>query len=267
MTALLPAQVQVARAAATRASATWWGTASAVYSEQLNRSRVARIPLLFVATFQSVGILALLRGVVAAHDVATQQQVVAGSTVTVVAFVALNLLAQRLGNLKANGGLDRYGALPVPGSAVVLGTAAGFATFTIPGTIVTALFGALLYGLPLGHLWVLVPLVPLAGAALAGVGAVIGLLAPKVELATVGGQLGMSAVLFVSIIPASRLPAVLRALRLVLPSTWTSDALAHSFRHHVDTGLLLADLAVCAGVAVVSLALAGWAFRRATTRR
>lgn len=37
---------------------------AAVYRAQLSRARVARIPLLFVATFQSVGIMILMRGVV-----------------------------------------------------------------------------------------------------------------------------------------------------------------------------------------------------------
>ena len=41
----------------------WWPAAAAVYTGQLARVRVARGPLLFVATLQSLGILALLRGV------------------------------------------------------------------------------------------------------------------------------------------------------------------------------------------------------------
>ncbi|HMA48013.1 MAG TPA: ABC transporter permease, partial [Frankiaceae bacterium] len=156
---------------------------SAVYAGQLARARVARVPLLFVAAFQSVGILLLLRGVVDSGSEVTREQVVAGSTVLVVAFVALNLLAQRFGALKAVGGLDYYLALPIPRGAVVLGTAASYATFAGPGTVVTAVTGALLYGLPLRHLWVLLPVAVLAGASLAGVGALLGLLAPKPELA------------------------------------------------------------------------------------
>ncbi|MYZ14071.1 ABC transporter permease, partial [Streptomyces sp. SID337] len=58
---------------------------SAVYRAQLSRARVARIPLLFVATFQSVGIMILMRGVVDGGGEA--RAVVAGSSVLVVAFV------------------------------------------------------------------------------------------------------------------------------------------------------------------------------------
>jgi len=237
-----------------------------VLRQQLARARVARVPLLFVASFQSIGILLLLRGVVDEGSTTTRQQVVAGATVLVVAFVALNLLAQRFGAMRAAGALDYYGTLPVPPAAVVLGTAAAYAAFAVPGTVVTAVVGALLYDLPLGRLWILAPVALLAGASLAGVGALMGLLAPKPELATVGGQLGMSVVLFLGIIPGSRLPVVVRALRAAVPSTYATDALARTLRPDVrwtDVGI---DLLVCLAVAVLSLALGGWALRRATRR-
>jgi ABC-2 type transport system permease protein len=239
---------------------------SAVYAGQVSRAKAARGPLLFVATLQSVGILLLLRGVVDERSALTAQQVVAGSTVLVVAFVALNLLAQRFGMLRGSGALDHYAALPIPPAAVVLGTAASYATFTVPGAVATAIFGCLLYGLPLTHLWVLVLVLPLAGASLAGLGALLGLLAPRPELATVAGQLGMSAVLFLGIIPAHRMPEALQVLRAMAPSTYAADALARSLGPHPDTGLLVRDLLICAAVAVVALVAASAAFRQAVRR-
>lgn len=239
---------------------------SAVYTGQVSRAKASRGPLLFVATLQSVGILLLLRGVVDESSAASGQQVVAGSTVLVVAFVALNLLAQRFGSLRGEGGLDHYASLPVPASAVVLGTAASYATFTVPGAVLTAVIGCLLYALPLTHLWVLLLVLPLAGASLAGIGALFGLLAPRPELATVAGQLGMSAVLFLGIVPADRMPAVLQVLRALLPSSYAADALAGALGPRVEVASLLADLAVCAVTAVLSLALASAAYRRAVRR-
>lgn len=239
---------------------------AAVYAGQVSRAKAARAPLLFVATLQSVGILLLLRGVVDAGSTSTSQQVVAGSTVLVVAFVALNLLAQRFGMLRGSGALDHYAALPIAPSAVVLGTAASYATFTIPGAVVTAVVGCLLYGLPLTHLWILVLVLPLAGASLAGLGALLGLLAPRPELATVAGQLGMSAVLFLGIIPASRMPGILRLVRAAVPSTYAADALSEALGRTPDAGLLIRDLLVCLVVAVLALALASVAFRRAVRR-
>ncbi|WP_438490601.1 ABC transporter permease [Streptomyces sp. S186] len=236
----------------------------AVYRAQLSRARVARIPLLFVATFQSVGIMVLLRGVVSGGDPAWS--VVSGSAVLVVAFVALNLLAQYFGQLRAGGGLDHYATLPVPPAAVVLGAAAAYASFTVPGTAVTAVVGCLLFQLPMAHLWVLAAVVPLAGAALSGLGAALGLLAPRQELATLGGQLGMSAALLLGVLPAGRMPELIGWARDLLPSTYGVEALARTFAPHPDWPAVVGDLGICAAVGVLSLALATWAYRRAAVR-
>ncbi|MFE9889454.1 ABC transporter permease [Streptomyces scopuliridis] len=237
---------------------------AAVYRAQLSRARVARIPLLFVATFQSVGIMILMRGVVDGGDEA--RAVVAGSSVLVVAFVALNLLAQYFGQLRASGGLDHYATLPVPPAAVVLGAAGAYASFTVPGTAVTAVAGSVLFQLPLTHLWVLVAVIPLSGAALAGLGAALGLLAPRQELATLLGQLGMSAALLLGVLPADRLPGPIGYARDVLPSTYGVEALARTFDARPDWPVVAFDLAVCAAVGVCSLAVATWAYRRAAVR-
>ncbi|MEV7276509.1 ABC transporter permease [Streptomyces sp. NPDC093111] len=236
----------------------------AVYRAQLSRARVSRIPLLFVATFQSIGIMVLMRGVV---DGGTEARaVVAGSAVLVVAFVALNLLAQYFGQLRAGGGLDHYATLPVPPAAVVLGAAGAYASFTVPGTVVTAVAGSVLFGLPLGHLWILAAVVPLSGAALAGLGAALGLLAPRQELATLLGQLGMSAALLLGVLPPDRLPGPFGWARDLLPSTYGVEALARTFDAHPDWTAVCRDLAVCGAVGVLSLAVATWAYRRAAVR-
>ncbi|MCF3963169.1 ABC transporter permease [Streptomyces fuscigenes] len=237
---------------------------SAVYRAQLSRARVARIPLLFVATFQSVGIMVLMRGVVDGGPGA--RAVVSGSSVLVVAFVALNLLAQYFGQLRASGGLDHYATLPVRPAAVVLGAAGAYASFTVPGTAVTAVVGSALFRLPLSHLWVLAAVIPLAGAALAGLGAAFGLLAPRQEVATLLGQLGMSAALLLGVLPAGRLPELIRWARDLLPSTYGVEALARTFDARPDWSAVGLDLAVCAAVGVVSLAVATWAYRRAAVR-
>ncbi|KFG00605.1 ABC transporter permease [Streptomyces europaeiscabiei] len=267
---ILPGQALAAeerverRAAELGPRARLWPSLCAVYRAQLSRARVARIPLLFVATFQSVGIMILMRGVVDGGGEA--HAVVAGSAVLVVAFVALNLLAQYFGQLRSSGGLDHYATLPVPPAAVVLGAAGAYASFTVPGTVVTAVFGCVLFGLPMTHLWVLVAVIPLAGAALAGLGAALGLLAPRPELATVLGQLGMSAALLLGVLPADRMPGFIRFARDLLPSTYGVEAFARTFGPDPDWAFVLGDLAVCAGVGVVSLAVATWAYRRAAVR-
>ncbi|WP_370065006.1 ABC transporter permease [Streptacidiphilus sp. MAP5-3] len=239
---------------------------NAVYRAQLSRAKVARIPLMFVATFQSLGILIMMRGVVGAHDTEAAQDVVAGSAVLVVAFVALNLLSQYFGRLRATGGLDHYATLPVPAASVVLGTAAAYASFTVPGTVVTAAVGCAMFQLPWVHVWIVLAVIPLAGAALAGVGAACGLLAPKQEIATLLGQLGMSAALLLGVLPASHLPEAIQWLRDLLPSTYGVEALARSFAARPDWTAVVVDLVVCGLVGVLSLTVSTWAYRKAATR-
>ena len=252
--------------AAARSTAHVAAAFSAVYSAQLARTRTVRVPLLFVAGFQSIGILVLLRVVGGKNGDVSGPQVVLGRERPGGAFIGLNLLAQRFGALKANGGLDYYAALPVPSSVVVLATAASYATFAVPGTVVTAVAGVLMYDLGWAPLLLLPVVMVVAGAALAGVGAAIGLLAPKAEIATVIGQLGMSAVIFLDLVPAHRLPVAVQALRAVVPSTYAADALTEAFAQQVDAWLIVRDLGVCCGVAVAALALAAWAFGKAVRR-
>lgn len=240
---------------------------AAVFTGQLARARIAAIPIFMAATVQSVGLVVLLKGLVDTTNDVTQQSVVAGSSVTVVSFVALNLLAQRYGALRASGALDYFGALPVRPSAIVTATAAAWASFTIPGSILVAVGGAAFYGLPLANVWVIAPVVIVAGVSLAGLGAVLGLLAPRQEIATVAGQLGMSLVMFLGLVPAHRLPGIVQAVRAVVPSTYAVDAFAESFRAHPSWPTVAADLGICVGVCVLALAVATWAFRRAVTSK
>ncbi|MBU7599584.1 ABC transporter permease [Streptomyces sp. P38-E01] len=243
-----------------------WPSLGAVYRAQLSRARVARIPLLFVATFQSVGIMILMRGVVSGGLSEETGAVVAGASVLVVAFVGLNLLAQYFGALRASGGLDHYATLPVPPAAVVLGTAGAYASFTVPGVIVTAVTGCVLFQLPVTGLWVLAAVIPLSGAALAGLGALLGLLAPRPELATLCGQLGMSGALLLGVLPASSMPLALQWARDLLPSTYGVEAMIATFQPDPDWVNVLLNLAVSAAVGVVTLVLAAWAYRRAAVR-
>jgi ABC-2 type transport system permease protein len=242
---------------------TFWNSFGAVFAGQFGRARAAAIPIFMAATIQSVGLVVLLKGLVDTGSDVTEQSVVAGSSITVVSFVALNLLAQRFASLRATGALDYFGVLPVRSSAVVTATAAAWAAFTVPGSVLVAVGGAAFYRLPLANTWVVVPVVVLAGIALAGLGAVLGLAIPRQEIATVAGQLGMALVMFVGLVPAHRLPGWVQAIRAAVPSTYAVDAFAGSLVRHPHWGSIGADMGVCAGVCVAALVAADWAFRRA----
>ena len=238
---------------------------AAVAAGQLARVRVAGVPLLFVAAVQSIGILLLLRGVVTDHP-GGAPDVVAGSVILVAGFVGLNLLAQRFGALRAAGSLDYYAALPISPAAVVLGTAASYAVFALPGALVTSAVGVGLWGLPALGVALALPCVAIASLSLSGVGATLGLLLPRAELATVAGQLGMTAVLFLGVIPVAHLPEVLRGLRVLVPGMLAVDALADALRPTVAWGDLTIRLLAAAVYGAGALVLASAAFRRAVRR-
>lgn len=246
---------------------TFAATFGAIFRGQFSRAKIAAIPIFMAATLQSVGLVVLLKGLIDSGAAVTEQSVVAGSSVTVVSFVALNLLAQRFGALKASGALDYFGALPVRPAAVVTATAAAWASFTVPGSILVAVGGAAFYGLPLSHVWVIGPVVVAAGVSLAGLGALLGLIAPRPEIATVAGQLGMSLVMFLGLVPAHRLPGVIQAVRAIVPSTYAVDAFAESFRAAPNWSTIAVDLTICVAVCGLALAASAWAFRRAVTTR
>src|SRR5207248_1723536 len=81
-----------------------------------------------------------------------------------------------------------------------------------------------------GQLWVVLPVVVAAGVALSGIGAALGLVLPRADLATVAGQLAMTAVLFLGVIPPTHLPAATRPIRDALPALPAVDVLAAARR-------------------------------------
>jgi ABC-2 type transport system permease protein len=98
------------------------------------------------------------------------------------------------------------------------------------------------------------------------VGAALGLAMPRPELATVAGQLSMTAVLFLGVIPPSHLPVVLRGIRDAVPSTYAVDALAAALRHQATFAGVGWRLAVSVAYGAVALVVAGRLLHRAVDR-
>jgi ABC-2 type transport system permease protein len=113
---------------------------------------------------------------------------------------------------------------------------------------------------------VVVPAVLAAALALAGIGGLVGLAMPRPELATVAGQLGMTAFLFLAVIPPQHMPLVVRGIRAVVPGMLSVDALADALRPATPWGDVVLRLAVTVGYGAVLLLAAGAAFRRAIDR-
>ena len=193
---------------------------------QLARVRTAWRPYLIVSSAMPLGIAVLMRAIMEDDQVAEfGEQIVAGSAVLAIAMTAVVMLAQRVASLRESGGLDFYATLPVSRGSLILSILISFAIFSLPGTIIVAGLGALLFDLSLAALWAAVPVWALGSFALAGLGVAVGFAAPDEQLAGMYSNLAMMAVLFLGIIPTAKLPGWLEPLRAVLPSTYAVDAL------------------------------------------
>ena len=193
---------------------------------QLARVRTSWRPYLIVSSAMPLGIAVLMRAIMDPDQVDRfGEQIVAGSAVLAIAMTAIVMLAQRIAALRESGGLDFYSSLPVKRWMLVLSILVSFAIFSLPGTIIVSVLGAMLFDLSLAALWAAVPVWALGSFALAGVGVAVGLAAPDEQLAGLYSNLAMMAVLFLGIIPSGRLPGWLGPVRAVLPSTYAVDAL------------------------------------------
>lgn len=193
---------------------------------QLARLRTSWRPYLIVSSAMPLGIAVLMRAVMDRQQVEELgPQIVAGSAVLAIAMTAVVMLAQRVASLRQSGGLDYYSTLPVSRIELMAAILLSFAVFALPGTLVVLTLGAALFDLSLGALWMALPVWLLGSFALAGLGVAIGFTAPDEQLAGMYSNLTMMAVLFLGILPASKLPEWLAGVRTVLPSTYAVDAL------------------------------------------
>jgi ABC-2 type transport system permease protein len=239
---------------------------SAIYAAQLSRARSGGGAMAVVGTLQSAGILILLHSTGGSAAVSARAAIVSGAALTVIAFLALNLLGQRLGALKATGGLDHYATLPIRPASLVLGLSAGYITFALPGVAVTAIGGAALFALPYAHLWVLVLATVTCGVTCSGVGALCGLLPARPEIATMAGQLGFTLMLFLGVIPPTSWPHALRPVRAAVPLTYDIDALAGALTGDPDWAGIVLRLAGSALFGACCLTAAARVYRTTLNR-
>ena len=206
---------------------------------QLARVRTSWRPYLIVSSAMPLGIAVLLRAVMEPDQVEQfGEQIVAGSAVLAIAMTAIVMLAQRVAALRESGGLDFYSSLPVARWQLILSILLSFAIFSLPGTVIVSVLGAMLFDLSFTALWAAIPVWALGSFALAGLGVAVGLAAPDEQLAGMYSNLAMMAVLFLGIIPTAKLPGWLGPVRAVLPSTYAVDALKPGLEGAFTSGQL-----------------------------
>lgn len=221
---------------------------------QLARLRTSWRPYLVVSSLMPLGIAVLMRAVMTDEQVRDfGVQIVAGSAVLAIAMTAVVMLAQRVAWMRESGALELFATLPVSRAAVVGAVLLGFAAFALPGTVVVLVAGAALFDLSFAALWAAVPVWALGSFALAGLGVAIGFGAPDEQLAGMYSNLAMMAVLFLGILPPSKLPSWLGPVRAILPSTYAVDALKPGLAG-APSGSQLWDLLVLALFGALSFA-------------
>lgn len=187
---------------------------------QMARLRRSWRQYVVVSSAMPSGIVLLLRAMSGPVPKTVALQVITGNIVLSVAITAIAMLAQQVAWMKANRTFDYFRTLPVSSAAVVLSILLAYLAFALPGMAVVLVVGRLLYGVGMHIGFGLLPAVLLTGVALSGIGALIGLLARSDQFAGLTGNLVMMLVLFLGIIPASRVPAIVNALSWMIPSTY-----------------------------------------------
>lgn len=232
-----------------------WDQFMVLLQMQLARVRLAWRRYFIVSSAMPLGITVLLR----IRGPAPQDQAlqfVAGDVVLAVALSSLTFLAQRVAWMKANRTFDYYNTLPVSTPMLVIAIFVSYVTFALPGMLAIAIVGGLIYGLPLAAsvalLW-LVPTLFLGGAALAGVGVLLGIAGRDEQLAGTYANLAMMTVLFLSVVPTADFPRWIRLALGVLPSTYMVDTLKMSLIGNVSPARLTGDLLACAIFAAIML--------------
>ncbi|GII62125.1 hypothetical protein Skr01_22100 [Sphaerisporangium krabiense] len=180
--------------------------------------------------------------------------VLTGSIVLSLMFQNQNNVAGNFAFMKAMGTLDFFATLPLRRALVVVATVLAFFLLSIPSLLVTVIFGALFLGVPLHVSPLALVVVPLCVMPMAGIGALIGILARTPEEAGSASLLVTIVLLFMGpvILPPATLPAWLLTLSHAGPTGYAASAIRQVTFGPVS-GRLLVDVAVLTALTLLSL--------------
>jgi ABC-2 type transport system permease protein len=184
--------------------------------------------------------------------------VLTGNVVVALLFGTMNSVQSRVEWLRFQGGLDYFATLPVPRYAFVLAMVLAFLLISLPSVLVTILLGALVLDVDVTLNPLVLLVIPLCAAPLAGVGAMAGLVGRS------RGESGNLTFLLTFllmalgpvVIPPDRLPEIALVLGRLSPATYAASALRQSLVGPV-TSQIIVDAAVLAAMAVLFLWLVG----------
>ncbi|GAA3126920.1 ABC transporter permease [Streptosporangium carneum] len=180
--------------------------------------------------------------------------VLTGSIVLSLMFQNQNNVAGNFAFMKAVGTLDFFATLPIYRHIVIVATVLAFFVLSIPSLLVTVIFGSFFLDVPLHVSPLAVVVVPLCVMPMAGIGALIGVLARTQAEAGSTSLLVSIALLFAGpvILPPDTLPDWLLAVSRVSPSSYAASAIRQVGFGPV-TGQLWVDVGVLATLTLVVL--------------
>lgn len=164
-------------------------------------------------------------------------------------------LITKLGWARQSQEFDYWIALPLSKMMMMFALISVALLFVLPGLVGTYVVASLLFGLPFNaSAWLLIPLVPLGVLPLAGVGAMLGTIAPSGQIANV---LSNIVFLFVGILsplmlPLEALPVPLRITSQFVPTTYVADAFRTVLKGNIGSNLVF-DIIILALFSAVLL--------------
>jgi len=232
----------------------------------LLHARMNRQALFIIATINIAFAVALVFGfgyVIPNVTESTALYLVTGGATQMIVTVALVVLPQQIATLKDDGRLEYFLTLPISREAYLLSQIAYTLVLAVPSIVLALALGAWHYDLSLDLHPAVVAVVPLAVLAFAGVGIVIAVFSPHMQITNGVTQLIIFYVLFFApvLLPKEQLPDALEQIGNFLPATHVADAFRATTTDLPGTHLGR-SLLVMTGFGVVSVVASAAAIRR-----
>lgn len=198
-------------------------------------------------------------GVFAGNAPNTLAYIVTGNIVLSLLFGTLGQVSGNFAYMRANGMLDYFATLPIYRSALIIATVIAFFVLSIPSTLITLLIGTLLLHLPLTISPLILIVIPLITLTLAGLGALIGLTGSTPESVSAVSNLTTFALISLGpiIVPADRLPEIIRVVSYLSPATYAASALRQVVLASIEPIPLAVDMLILTVVMLALLWLVG----------
>lgn len=186
-----------------------------------------------------------------------------GAAANALVFISLVMLPQVIAESKDDGRLDFLRTLPISREAYLLSMTTFVGIVAIPSMALALAVGAWRYDLSFHFDPLFVLVIPLAMFSMAGFGAAMGILLPKLQVTNAVTQLIIFYVVFFApiMIPKDFLPQFLQFASAFAPPTYVADAVRGSTTDLTEPNLMRSMLLMF-GFGAVSLAAASTAMRR-----